>query len=607
MSRFILSLFLLTFANLFSQNDSINVLEEIVLRGSFSPNLNSGYTIETIKDSVLKNNYQSLGSLLQNQVNLYFKQNGNGMVSSISLRGTNASQTGVFWNGIAINSALNGQVDFNTLSANTFDEVEIRRGGGSVLLGSGSIGGAINLKDRVIFQKEKKASLYVGLASFQTFSTQFNGIISNNKMFAKISLGGLTSDNDYPYSDSDLKNENGEFKNYNINGTFAYAINEKNRISLNTSLFDNDRNTSGTLTAASNSKLLNTDFRNLIDWQYLGNKFTSSLKFAFLYEEFTFIFDKELDNSSKGKSNSSIGKYDLTYYLNNKIFFNSGLEFRNAKANGDNIDNAQQNDLSAYVLFHHQPIQRLNYNLSIRKGTSSVYEIPFIYAFDAKYDLQNKLTIKTAFSTNYRIPTFNDLYWVPGGNTDLRSEKSKSAEIGLDYTNKNFNISITSFYIKSKDLIQWQPVSGTFWQPQNIQDVINYGIEFSTLVQKKFDRHLFRMNIKYDYTRSRDKETDKELIYVPNHKANGIINYFYGKWNFAYNLQYTGRVYITTSNSQTLDSYLLSNIDISRSFLKKNRLLVVLKINNLFDENYQSVGFRPMPNRNFAININLKI
>jgi outer membrane cobalamin receptor len=149
MSRSVLSLFLLICASLFSQNNSINKLEEIVLKGSFSPSLNSGYTIEIIKDSVLKNNFQSLGNLLQDQVNLYFKQNGNGMVSSISLRGTNASQTGVFWNGIAINSSLNGQIDFNTLGANSFDEVEIRRGGGSVLLGSGAIGGAINLSDRV--------------------------------------------------------------------------------------------------------------------------------------------------------------------------------------------------------------------------------------------------------------------------------------------------------------------------------------------------------------------------------------------------------------------------------------------------------------------------
>ncbi len=607
MSRSILPLFLLTFATLFSQNNSVNKLEEIVLKGNFSPSLNSGYTIEVIKDSVLKNNFQSLGNLLQDQANLYFKQNGNGMVSSISLRGTNASQTGVFWNGIAINSSLNGQIDFNTLSANSFDEIEIRRGGGSVLLGSGAIGGAINLSDRVIFEKKQSANLHMGLGSFQTYSTQFNGIVSNKNLYAKISFGASKSENDYPYFNSNLRNENGEFQNYNINGTFAHAINDKNRIILNTSFFDNDRNTSRTLTAPSNAKLLNTDFRNLIEWKYLGNRFSSSLKFAYLYEKFTFIFDKSASNSSVGKSNNVIGKYDLTYYLNNKIFFNSGIEFENAKADGDNITNVTQNDFTAYILFHHQPIKKLNYSFSIRKGASSIFDIPFIYALDAKYDLLNNLKIKTAFSTNYRIPTFNDLYWEPGGNIDLRSEESKSAEIGLEFSNEHFSFNVTSYFIKSRDLIQWRPVSGIFWQPQNIQDVSNYGIEFSGSVLKKFNQHQFKLKIFYDYTQSIDEETNKDLIYVPNHKANTWLNYMYKNWNFAYNLQYTGKVYITTSNSQSLDSYLLSNIDIGRSFLKNNNLLVVFKINNLFDENYQSVAFRPMPNRNFTLNINFKI
>ncbi len=115
-----LFLFLFSFYCLLTnaQNDSINKLEEILLKGNFSSKLSEGYFIVTISDSILKSTYQSLGSLLQNNSNLYFKQNGYGMVSSISLRGTGAARTGVYWNGIPINSSLNGQTDFNTLFAN---------------------------------------------------------------------------------------------------------------------------------------------------------------------------------------------------------------------------------------------------------------------------------------------------------------------------------------------------------------------------------------------------------------------------------------------------------------------------------------------------------
>jgi len=140
---------ILTAGSVYSQIDSINKLDEVVLHGNFSPVMNSGYEIQVITDSVLRSNYVSLGELLQEQANFYFKQNGAGMVSSISLRGTTASQTGIYWNGIGINSALNGQTDFNTIQANSFDKLEVRKGGGSVLFGNGSVGGAINLKDEV--------------------------------------------------------------------------------------------------------------------------------------------------------------------------------------------------------------------------------------------------------------------------------------------------------------------------------------------------------------------------------------------------------------------------------------------------------------------------
>jgi len=598
--------FLLISVVSFSQNDSINQLEEIVLKGSFSPSLNSGYTVEKIPESLLKNNYQSLGNLLQNQANLYFKQNGYGMVSSISIRGTNASQTGVYWNGIALNSSLNGQTDFNTLSAYNFDEVEIRKGGASVLLGNGAVGGAINLSDKISFKNKQEVTSLFSLGSYQTYSGHAQGVISNDNLFVKLSLGAVSSENDYPFYDSNLKNENGQFKNFNINGVFAYKINNKNRLTYHTSYIDNDRNTSRTVTASNNSKIENYNSRNLLDWKYLGNRISSSLKVAYLTEKFTYYFDKNNPNTSNGESKNFVSKYNLTYFLNNDIFFNGGIEYKNEKGLGTNISKQDQNIFNTYVLFHHQPLAKLNYNLSIRKGYSSVFDIPFIYAIDVKYEWFKHLAFKTAFSTNYRTPTFNDLYWEPGGNSDLQSEKSKSAEIGVVYKNQLFNFHITSYVIKSKDLIQWQPVSSSFWQPQNVQDVSNYGLELFAEARKEYNQHTFGLKVQYDYSKSEDESTHKQLIYVPFHKGNAIVNYQYKKWKFNYNLQYTGKIYITTSNTQSLNDYVLSNLNLQRSFFK-NRMQLAFYINNLFDKSYQSVAYRPMPDRNYSLQINLKI
>lgn len=606
MSRVFL-FFILSAGTVYSQIDSINKLDEVILHGNFSPVMNSGYEVQVITDSVLRSSYVSLGELLQKQANFYFKQNGAGMVSSISLRGTTASQTGIYWNGIGINSALNGQTDFNTIQANSFDKLEIRKGGGSVLFGNGSVGGAINLKDEVTFSNRERLEASLGLASFDTYFAQLTGIWSSEKFYAKISGGAQTSENDFAYLNSNLKNENGAYKNYNFNASLGVKINDLNSLKFNTSIFDNDRELSRTLTTESNSKLENIDRRFLLDWTYLGSRFTSSLKFAFLQEEFRYLFNQDVPEiESIGSSDRLIGKYDFTYFLDNDLFFRAGIEFENSKGKGSNISNVSQNDFTGYVLMHHQPWEKFKYNLSVRAGASSAYDIPVIFSLDTRYSFTSSLSLRGAFSTNYRLPTFNDLYWEPGGNAGLKPEFSSSGEIGLDYKYKKFHFSGAWYMIKSDDLIQWRPITQDFWSPVNVSKASNQGLEFFASYRYETGQHSFELITNYDYTIATDDETGDQLIYVPKHRAGISLNYSWKKWAFNYNMQYVGEVFITSSNSESLDAYVLSDISISRSVFK-NLIDLNFKMNNVFNEEYQSVAYRPMPGRNYVFQINFKL
>ena len=590
-----------------AQTDQREELDEIIVKGNFAETVNPGYSIQVISDSILKSDYQSLGELLQNQVNLYFKQNGYGMVSSISLRGTTAAQTGVFWNGLNINSALNGQTDFNTLQGNSFSEIEIRRGGGSVLLGNGAVGGAINLSDRIHFDGVEKLSLLLGAGSYQTYNGQFTGLLSTNDFFAKVSFGGFSSKNDYPFLGTDLKNDNGEIRNYNVNVTLAYKLNDKNQINLFSTVFDNDRNLSRTLTTTANENLTNLDTRLMSEWKYLGNHFTSSLKLAFLHEDFKYLFDQDQpDNSSEGSSDRLIAKYDLTYFLKENIFLKGGVEFENAKGNGSNFEDAVRNDFTGYLLFQHSPTEKLTYNLSSRAGSSSAYDIPVIFSVDGSYRFNQEIMLRAAFSSNYRLPTFNDLYWVPGGNPELNPEKSYSGELGFDFSKKKNVFSVSGFFIRSEDLIQWQPGIGGIWSPVNVKSANNYGIESSLTGRVDFRDSHFDWTLQYDYTQAIDEDLDTQLIYVPQHKANALLSYQIKSWRFGYQFQYVGEVYTTTSNTQSLDPYSLSNLEMIKGFWE-GRIFLKLRVNNLFDTAYESVAYRPMPNRNFLINMTFKL
>ncbi len=589
----------------FAQTDSIHLLDEVKLYGNFSPQINSGYQVQIFNDSVVNTKQQSLGNLLQSQANLYFKQNGNGMVSSISLRGSGASHTGVYWNGMAINSSLNGQTDFNTFSANGYNQIEIRKGGGGILFGSGAIGGVINLRDQIIFEDKLQTQINLGLASYTTQKGLIGSQYSTQKIYAKIVVEGNRSTNDYPYLGTDLHNENGDYENYHLKGVFAYKINDNNQIQLFATAANNDRNLSRTLTAPNNSKLKNTDSRLMLHWKNFGQAYNSSLKLAYLNEEYHFYFNKESSDYSFGKSSNYMLKYDFKYFIKNSLSLHTGLVNKYSTANGSNLLDKYRNDFEVYLLLHQKPIDQLQYNVSVRKGFSSIYEIPLIYAADIKYQWSSKFDIKANFSTNYRLPTYNDLFWNPGGNPDLLAETSTSGELGLGYHHKKMTINLTSYTIKSKNLIQWRPKTPSYWTPVNVQNVENYGLEFEVKFKQRFKKHAFEIQSKYAYTIAKDKALDKQLIYVPTHKANASLNYRYRNFTVNFTELYNGKVFTTTSNTQIVSAYWLSNLEIYKSFLKQ-QLTIGLMANNIWNTAYQSIAYRPMPNRNFEFNINYK-
>jgi vitamin B12 transporter len=590
----------------FAQKDSVRLLEEVKLYHNFSAKLNSGYMVQVLSDSIVNAQQLSLGTLLQYRANLYFKQNGNGMVSSIALRGSSTSQTSVFWNGIAINSSLNGQVDFNTLSANSFNQIEIRKGGGSVLFGSGAIGGAINLRDQIIFIKKTALQANIGVASYNTQKVVVVGEKSNESFFAKIAVEGVRSNNDFPYLETSLRNENGAYRNHYIKGVLGYQLNANNQLHFFANYGANDRDLSRTLTAPSNANLENFDSRFMLAWKNFGTNYTSSLNVAYLKEKYHYFPDKSVTDFSFGETENILVKYDFKRFLRKNISFHVGFEDRLIYGRGTNINKENRNSLEGYFLMNHQPIERLTYNLSIRKGTSTAFKVPFIYALDVRYNLPKNIGIRANYSTNYRLPTFNDLYWNPGGNLDLLAEQSRGGELGIDFSATNFTAALSSYITDSENLIQWRPNTTGLWQPVNVQNVRSYGAELELGIKKRIHKHHFFLESAYAYTISKDQNLEKQLIYVPKHKLNNTFSYRYKSWSLVWNQQYTSEAFTTTSNTQSVDPFWMANTTISKAFTKY-KVNIGLHVHNLFNTKYETVAFRPMPGRNIELNINFKI
>ena len=164
-----------------AQNDTIAQLDEVIISDTQLKDFSNTQSVQKLNDSVINRNASSLTSLLQYNTVIYFKENGLGMVSSPSFRGTTAQQTAVLWNGININSQLNGQTDFNVLNTRDFGSISVKAGGGSVAYGSSAIGGTIHLNNDLAFGDRFANTLRLDYGSYNTLGHIISCIIPYNE------------------------------------------------------------------------------------------------------------------------------------------------------------------------------------------------------------------------------------------------------------------------------------------------------------------------------------------------------------------------------------------------------------------------------------------
>lgn len=587
------------------QMDTIH-LKHVIISDTQLNRFSKSKTTTTFTDSIVQKNAASLTSLLNYNSTIYFKENGLGMVSSPSFRGTTAQQTAVIWNGININSQLNGQTDFNTIVSNNYNSIVVRAGGGSSIYGSSAIGGSIHLNNSVEFKKQFSNQFFASYGSFNTLNANYKFIASDVKWSSQIVVSRNSSDNDYPYLNTNLKNENGQFYNTSLNAILGYKINPKSHLKFYSQWYDGERNFSGTLAAPSKSKYTDLNFRNLAELMVEHNAFVSTVKAAYLSEKYQYFEDKDQPNFSFGKAETALLKYDLLYRFSQKITFNTLFDYTHTKGFGSDLNENRRGVFSSVFLMKHQLLNQLSYEINFRKEVTNNYESPFLYSIGLHYNATKYYHLKFNYSKNFRIPTFNDLYWQQGGNPDLKPETAHQFELSQEIKLKNTSLSVTGFYNSLTDLISWKPNEMGLWQPINTEKVTAYGLEANLNYKRKLNsNHSIELGTNYSYTISENEQTQKQLIYVPYHKMTASVAYSYKKITFYSNYLFNGQVFTSLDNGYKLKEYTVVNSGIEYDVFKKCTL--GFRVQNVFNENYQSVAQRPFPGRNYTLNFNINL
>jgi len=606
--------FLLLCQIILAQNDSITKLKEVVVSDANLKKYSNSQSILKLNDSVINKNETLLTDLLNFNSTIYFKEYGRGMLSTVAFRGTTASQTAVIWNGININSQMNGSTDFNTISGSDYNSISIKAGGGSIIYGSGAVGGTVHLNNDLSFYKRFENNLRLDYGSFNTIGVNYKTNISNEKWSAQIGFSKNSSTNDYKYLNQynwkgeQRWNQNGQYDIITMSANVGYKLDSKNSLKLYSQTSNTDRNTSLVSESETKSKYINGFNRNLLEYDGNFGKFTTNFKTAYIFENYQYFADNSTNIYTYGKTQSLITKADLGYQLFKSIQINGILDYNRTKGYGSGFGNNTREISSAALLVKQDVSTNWKNEFGIRKEFTNNYKSPVLFSLGSSYQFGKLYNLKLNLSRNFRIPTFNDLYWEEGGNPDLKPESSYQAEIGNVFTYKNISLTQTFYYIKIKDLLRWVPGSNGIWMPQNTDKVNSYGAETLLSWKKNFGKNYFMANATYAYSVSENIETKKQLFFVPYNKVTASVSYSRNRVSANYQFLYNGFVYTQSDNDpkKIVPAYNVSNIGIDYDFKLLTSLKLGFQVLNLWNKYYESLEYYPMPGRNYNLYLNLK-
>lgn len=581
-----------------------------------------------IIDSTIKEQFRfgSIADVLSYNTPVYIKNYGPGALSTTALRGGNAEQTAVLWNGFNIQNYMLGQADLSLLPSVLFEQIGVEYGGSSALWGSGAVGGSIHLDSKSPFNKGLKGIVNVGGGSFGMYNSSAHVLYSKQRFVSSTKIYVNNSDNTFKYKDTldheqtIKRQKNAEYNFKGLMQELKFVINSKQILSLNVWANDNHRHLPAFNLADSKAYQQDKALRTSLNWSYAKQKFRSNVRTGFFYERINYN-DSLADIFSDSRVQTFIADNENYFSWASKNVFNIGASVLSTTGHSDNYSSAK--NISRLSLLLGNKFSFLNEKLktyvSVRLEYFSVGTLPVTGNVSLEYEILKGLTASLNAAKIYRQPTLNELFWVPGGNENLKAEEGYTCEGNLNFKKKLghvlLSISGSAYSRKIENWILWVPGMGGNPAPVNIQNVWSRGGE--TRWKANYDLKKFRLGLQLgsSYVLSTNESSElenndnigRQLVYTPRYNFNGHFSAGYGQFECVYFHQYVGYRFTAGDNSHWLSPYQLSSIKFNYKFIfSRANLVLFAACNNLFNTNYQVVAGRPMPLSNYEFGISIQ-
>jgi iron complex outermembrane receptor protein len=609
-------------------NDTIKI-KEVVITGKTTRSDPPGYKKITLDSSILANySHSSLSDVLSENTGIYIKSYGMGASATPSFRGTGASHTQIAWNGININHPMLGQSDLALLPAGLIDDIQVYYGGASMQLNSGGIGGIINLETRPVWNRETNVSLNSGIGSFGSYSGLLT-MKSGNDSFQSVTKAFFHSaKNDFRYLNDQSSSvpvwetrKNSQTSQQGFIQEIYYRQSE-NIASARIWYQSADRNlASSMLTRQTGSGETQSDESLRIMLSYDINKSISkySITGAWLAARLNYsnpLASIDSRNASDLLNLKASMERSISSTTKIRLLFNEEL----TEVNSNNYEQTEKrNTASLTASADYRGADWFGASFLVREilDNNKILIPDFSAATQLSLGKTGAHFLKANVSRNSKIPTMNDLYWVPGGNPELKNEYAFIYELTYEMVHKtltpaDFSYELSVFRNSIKDMIQWRPGLYSVWTAANIQNVITSGLESSFSVNYKSGDLTTDLKAAYSFTKAIDKNSTesnsgsggKQLMYIPVNQLNLSLRFSYRNFYSSVLTNMTGKRYITADNSRYLPGYCTNNVIAGVKLTLKQILLDLnFEIENLFDVTYQNIAYYPLPGRAYTLKL----
>lgn len=564
-------------------------LQTVVLQYTSSSNRD----VPTAVDKVTKIN-SSIADYLLKFSTAHVRSYYPGSVSTFSMGGGAANHIQVNLNNVSLTSYASGVIDLSLIPSILFQDRSISDGLNGNALGRNALSGSLNLFFPTFKGTEFKSTVdanSIGSRSFAMYG--FGQLIPSWKYFSYIRI--LNSANEYAYQLGNLRGYTSGLESNSVNYLLKFKQTSSKPGEWSIWYDTSSKQNSGSI-------LNNNEPNVLIDnnLRVLYSKILKNNTWSFAQ----FIEHQKYEDPVFGLLDTNT-YYQTTVahvYARKSWSIRSGL---NGILAGGTSRNVKSIIPEFQVIKSYQNMQfQLNGN---------VYQSKANIGFSGLWQYSSRLSkIILEGGSYYKIPTLNDLFWNPGGNPNLLSERSWGIKASYSVKNNSHQFSSSSEPMWFSNLIQWTPNQSGFWSPQNVKSLLGFT---QTLTHKtKFNSLDIQSDVTFYFNKimkseiSNDQSLGKRLPYIPAVKGVQTL-----AWNLSSRSAIQMRSFLQGARYTTRDNTTMGQlpaefwIDLqSVHEVYRDRISITLGVMNVNNATRQSFQYFPLPGRHISFSVIFK-